>query len=87
WQGVALRGKGRSEYYAKAYQASLTTLTETLTLLDEPTCSIFICLDYYSLGDWEMGAAWEQKVRATFADNAHVLAEFEEMLSAVKAGR
>lgn len=87
WQGVALRGKGRSEYYAKAYQASLTTLTETLTLLDEPTCSIFICLDYYALGDWEKGAAWEQKVRATFADNAHVLAEFEEMLSAVKAGR
>ena len=84
WQGAVLLGKGRSQYYAKQYQDSLETLTEVLEMSDDPVSYIFICLDYYALGDRENGAVWEQKVRQTFVNNENTLRDFERLLSAVK---
>ncbi|NLM37532.1 MAG: hypothetical protein GX202_05330 [Firmicutes bacterium] len=86
WQGMALRGKGRSQYYAGRYQDSLATLTKVLALTDDPVSYIFICLDYYALGDLENGAAWEEKVRSFFAGYDNTLQDFERLLGEVKGG-
>jgi len=84
WQAAVLRDKGRSQFYAKQYEASIATLTESLALHEDHICDVFICLDYYGLEDYENGAIWEQRVREVFADNRGVLADFEYLLSEVK---
>lgn len=84
WKEGVLQGKGRSQFYAKQYLASINTLKQALEFSDDPLCYLFLSLDYYAIGDVENGAYWENLTRIIFSGNDPILKDYDNLLVGIK---